>query len=181
MSLDNTLAALGNPPRREILRRLADAPCRAGDLASGFAISRSAICKHTRLLTTAGLIRARKSWRERIYELAPSGGERMREIIEQLKEMERFWEVALENLQKVRGEKEMTIRKSIWIGRSPELSFRMFCEDIGEWWPAGFGGMDSRLFPERAVGGRFYERRPDGTEYESGRSPPISHRSGSVR
>jgi DNA-binding transcriptional ArsR family regulator len=96
MSLDKTIAALGDPTRREILRRLADAPHRAGELASGFAISRPAICKHTRLLTSAGLIRARKNGRERIYELAPSGGKAMREMIEQLGELEKFWEAALE-------------------------------------------------------------------------------------
>jgi DNA-binding transcriptional ArsR family regulator len=96
MSLDRTIAALGDPTRRAILRRLADAPRRAGDLASGFAISRPAICKHTRLLTSAGLIRARISGRERIYELAPSGGMEMREVIERLEDMERFWDVILD-------------------------------------------------------------------------------------
>ena len=96
MWLDRTIAVLGDPTRREILRRLADAPRRAGELASGFAISRPAVCKHTRLLTGAGLIRARKSGRERIYELAPSGGKAMREAIEQFEELERFWEVALD-------------------------------------------------------------------------------------
>lgn len=96
MSLDKTIAALGDPTRREILRRLADAPRRAGELASGFAISRPAICKHTRLLTRAGLIRAKKSGRERIYELAPSGGKTMRETIEQLQAMERYWDVVLD-------------------------------------------------------------------------------------
>jgi uncharacterized protein YndB with AHSA1/START domain len=63
----------------------------------------------------------------------------------------------------------MTIRKSIWIGRSPETSFRVFCEEMAEWWPGGFGGKDSRMFLEREVGGRLYERRADGTEYQIGR------------
>jgi uncharacterized protein YndB with AHSA1/START domain len=63
----------------------------------------------------------------------------------------------------------MTIRKSIWVGRPPEISFKVFCEDIGEWWPGGFGGKDSKLFLEGEVGGRFYERRGDGSEYEIGR------------
>ena len=95
MSLDLTIAALGDPTRRKILHRLADGPRRAGELASGFAISRPAICKHTRLLTRAGLIRARKNGRERIYALAPSGGKTMRETIEQLEEMERYWDTVL--------------------------------------------------------------------------------------
>ena len=95
MSLDKTIAALGDPTRREILRRLAKAPHLAGELAHGFAISRPAVCKHTRLLARAGLIRAKQSGRERIYELAPSGGKAMRDMIEQMHAMEQFWEVAL--------------------------------------------------------------------------------------
>jgi uncharacterized protein YndB with AHSA1/START domain len=63
----------------------------------------------------------------------------------------------------------MTIHKSIWVGRSPEISFKVFCEEMAQWWPGGFGGKDSKLFLEREVGGRFYERRADGTEYEIGR------------
>jgi hypothetical protein len=44
----------------------------------------------------------------------------------------------------------MTIRKSIRVERPPEISFKVFCEDISEWWPAGFGGKDSKVFLERA-------------------------------
>jgi len=106
MSLDETIAALGDPTRREILHRLADGPRRAGELAAGFSISRPAICKHTRLLTRAGLIRAHKNGRERIYELAPSGGKTMRETIEQLEEMERYWEEVLKAFKRYAEEEK---------------------------------------------------------------------------
>ncbi len=36
MRLDLTIAALGDPARRELVRRLARRPCRAGELARGF-------------------------------------------------------------------------------------------------------------------------------------------------
>ena len=62
----------------------------------------------------------------------------------------------------------MTIRKSIWLGRPPEFSFRVFCEDISNWWPRGFVD-GSKLFLDCRVGGRFFERRPGGDEYEIGR------------
>lgn len=62
----------------------------------------------------------------------------------------------------------MTIRKSIWLARPPETSFKVFCEGIGEWWPRGFTE-GSKLVLDRQVGGRLFERRPDGTEYEIGR------------
>lgn len=61
----------------------------------------------------------------------------------------------------------MTIRKSIWLERFPEKCFKVFCEDISEWWPRGFAE-DSKLFLDRRVGGRLFERRPDGSEYDIG-------------
>jgi uncharacterized protein YndB with AHSA1/START domain len=62
----------------------------------------------------------------------------------------------------------MTIRKTIRVQRSPEISFRVFCENMSQWWPEGFGGKDTKLFLEGRVGGRFYEQRSDGTEYQIG-------------
>jgi uncharacterized protein YndB with AHSA1/START domain len=63
----------------------------------------------------------------------------------------------------------MTIRKSILVARPPEVSFKVFCEDMHKWWPAGFSGEGSKVFLECRVGGRYYERRGDGSEYEIGR------------
>jgi DNA-binding transcriptional ArsR family regulator len=106
---DTTLAALADPTRRELLRRLAHAPCRASALATGFAISRPAICKHTRLLKQAGLIRAKKRGREQIYELAPTGGQAVTELIVHLEEVGRFWDRALDAFKRhleEKGEKE---------------------------------------------------------------------------
>ena len=63
----------------------------------------------------------------------------------------------------------MIIRKSIKVNCSPETTFKVFCEEMSEWWPGGFGGKDTKLYLEGRVGGRFYERRPDGTEYQIGK------------
>jgi len=66
----------------------------------------------------------------------------------------------------------MTIRKSIRVERTPEISFRVFCEAISEWWPKGpsFNGkVLTGMIIEGRVGGRFFERYTDGTEYEIGR------------
>lgn len=95
MQIDTMLAALADPTRRELLRRLAGAPRRAGVLAEGFGISRPAIVKHTRMLRRAGLVRVRKRGRERIYELAPHGGERMHELMLELEQVGHFWDTAL--------------------------------------------------------------------------------------
>jgi DNA-binding transcriptional ArsR family regulator len=95
VKLDRTIAALADPTRRELLRRLAEQPCRASALSEGFAVSRPAICKHTRMLRYAGLIRARKNGRERIYELAPGGRRAVDDLIKTLNEVGAFWDVAL--------------------------------------------------------------------------------------
>ena len=63
----------------------------------------------------------------------------------------------------------MNIRKSIKVERAPEIAFRVFTEEIGAWWPGGFSGPGSRLSMETKIGGRFFETRADGTEYEIGR------------
>ncbi len=68
----------------------------------------------------------------------------------------------------------MTIRKSISVARPPQVAFRVFCDEIGKWWPLKQGFSFGRerakdIFIEGRVGGRFYERFTDGTEFEVGR------------
>jgi DNA-binding transcriptional ArsR family regulator len=99
-SIDRTMSALSDPTRRSLLRKLANGRCRAGALATGFAISRPAICKHTRLLTRAGLIRSANIGRERIYELSPRGRAAIGEVISKLEEVERFWDLALDSFKR---------------------------------------------------------------------------------
>ena len=68
----------------------------------------------------------------------------------------------------------MTIRKSITVACSAEVAFRVFTAEIGAWWPLKQGFSFGRerakdIFIESLVGGRFYERFTDGTEFEVGR------------
>ena len=105
MKVDAVFDALADPTRRRLLRRLAENPCRASALAAGFAISRPAICKHTRVLAQAGLIRSRKQGRERIYELALAGGKVVGELVAELQEVERFWDEALSAFKRYVEEK----------------------------------------------------------------------------
>ncbi len=65
----------------------------------------------------------------------------------------------------------MTIHKSIRVERPPATAFKAFCEEIGQWWPKGpsFNGKDlADMCIEGRIGGRFYERYSDGTEYDIG-------------
>jgi len=66
----------------------------------------------------------------------------------------------------------MIIHKTISIARPPDVAFKLFVEEIGQWWPQGTGhsfvGGDSRPTMESHVGGRFYERNSEGKEYTIG-------------
>lgn len=65
--------ALADPVRRELLRRVASGPLRAGDLATGHGISRPAVSRHLRVLTEAGLVEAEVRGRERYFRLSTGG------------------------------------------------------------------------------------------------------------
>jgi DNA-binding transcriptional ArsR family regulator len=54
--LDRTFAALADPTRREILRRLSEGDATLSELAARFPVSIQAISKHLRVLEDAGLI-----------------------------------------------------------------------------------------------------------------------------
>jgi DNA-binding transcriptional ArsR family regulator len=96
MDIDATMAALADPTRRELLSRLARRASPAGDLARGFAMTRPAVCKHMRVLREAGLIRASKEGRRRIYELRPRGRVAVEQVRKTIEEVSRFWDTALE-------------------------------------------------------------------------------------
>ena len=69
----DTYAALADPVRRALLRRLAGGPARVVDLAAAHPISRPAISRHLRVLGEAGLVVADDRGRERHYRLEPAG------------------------------------------------------------------------------------------------------------
>jgi DNA-binding transcriptional ArsR family regulator len=71
-SLDETLMALADPTRREILRRLSRGDARVTDVAAPFAMSLNSVSKHIVKLERAGLVRRRRQGREHILSLDPA-------------------------------------------------------------------------------------------------------------
>jgi DNA-binding transcriptional ArsR family regulator len=67
--VDAVAAALADPIRREILRRLRDASASAGTIAEAFTVTRPAVSRHLRVLREAGLVRDAAMGRERVYTL----------------------------------------------------------------------------------------------------------------
>ena len=86
--LSNTFAALADPTRREILKRLSEGEATVNELAEPFPISVQAVSKHLKVLERAGLIS-----RSRAARLRPSRirGHALREASEWLHGYRRFW------------------------------------------------------------------------------------------
>lgn len=69
MSMQDTLRALADPTRREILNLLKQSSMTAGDIAEHFSISGAAISRHLSVLKDADLIRDKRDGKYIYYEL----------------------------------------------------------------------------------------------------------------
>ena len=72
MGIQNTLKALSDPIRREILERLKAGRLSAGEIAEHFPVSGAAISKHLSVLKEADLIRDAREGKHIFYELNAS-------------------------------------------------------------------------------------------------------------
>ena len=72
MSLQNTMKALSDPIRREILELLKSGRLSAGEIGEKFPISGAAISKHLTVLKEADLIRDAREGKFIFYELNAS-------------------------------------------------------------------------------------------------------------
>lgn len=93
--LDATFAALGDTTRRAIVARLADGETALSDLAQPFDMSLTAVSKHVRVLSDAGLVTVAKRGRTRYCRLE---GGAMREAVDWLNDYRRFWDDRFEAL-----------------------------------------------------------------------------------
>lgn len=71
LKLDETFAALADPTRRAILKRLANGEASVSELAEPFAMSQPAISKHLKVLERAGLISTGQDAQRRPRRLEP--------------------------------------------------------------------------------------------------------------
>ena len=72
MGVQNTLKALSDPSRREILEMLKGGRLSAGEIAEKFPVSGAAVSKHLSVLKDADLIRDTKEGKFIYYELNTS-------------------------------------------------------------------------------------------------------------
>jgi DNA-binding transcriptional ArsR family regulator len=98
--LDRTFAALADPTRRAILKRLASGEATVSELAEPFPVSVQAVSKHLKVLEGAGLIT-----RGRTAQLRPSriDGGALREAAEWIEGYRSFWERGFERMERRLG------------------------------------------------------------------------------
>jgi DNA-binding transcriptional ArsR family regulator len=95
--LDRTFAALADPTRRAILRRLIDGEATVTELAEPLPISIQAVSKHLKVLEGAGLITRAKSAQLRPAHLE---AEALEEAAEWLEGYRRFWRRSFERMDR---------------------------------------------------------------------------------
>src|SRR5205085_38114 len=88
--------AIADPTRRAIIARLARGPARISDVASPFPMSLTAVCKHVRVLESAGLVRRTRQGRENTLQLTAAP---LREVARWLSPYERFWNARFDRLE----------------------------------------------------------------------------------
>ncbi|WP_420564116.1 ArsR/SmtB family transcription factor [Thalassobaculum sp.] len=86
--LDQTFAALGDGTRRAILARLSKGEAALSEIAEPFEMSQTAVSKHVRVLSDAGLVRVSKRGRTRYCRLEAAP---MKQAAEWLETYQKFW------------------------------------------------------------------------------------------
>ena len=108
MSDMDSLAALADPTRRQIVEMLSLGERAAGEIAQTFAISAPAISQHLKVLRNAGLVRVRVAAQRRIYTLDPAG---FTEIETWLQQVQGFWGERLDGLEREPGRAMVPARR----------------------------------------------------------------------
>lgn len=97
IDLTRTFAALGDGTRRAILARLSEGEAALSEIAEPFEMSQTAVSKHVRILSDAGLVRIVKRGRTRFCSLDPAP---MQAATDWLDTYRRFWERQFDALAK---------------------------------------------------------------------------------
>lgn len=93
--LSAVFAALADPTRREILRRLTDGDANVSELAAPFDLSQPAISKHLKVLESAGLVSRSRVATSRLSHLE---AEPLREATMWMERYKHFWNSSFDKL-----------------------------------------------------------------------------------
>jgi DNA-binding transcriptional ArsR family regulator len=101
---DEAFGVLGDPTRRAIVLRLAEAPQAVGALAASLPVSRPAVSQHLKVLKDAGLVSEQAEGTRRIYRVNEAGLSALRD------QLDTFWNRALAGFQATAEEPERSNR-----------------------------------------------------------------------
>ena len=106
LPMQTAIQALAEPRRREILELVRDRELTAGEIASGFDVTRPAISQHLGVLKEAGLVSERREGTRRFYRARPEGLKELKEFLEG------FWAFHLDQLKREAEAEERNKRGS---------------------------------------------------------------------
>ena len=106
--LDATFAALADPTRRAILKRLASGEASVTELARPFSMSQPAISKHLKVLERAGLISRGRNAQRRPRRIE---GKPLKEAAQWLERYRQVWEGNFERLDALLEEMKIDDQK----------------------------------------------------------------------
>lgn len=93
MTYENTILALADPTRRQVLECLREGPRAVGEIAAKMPVSRPAVSQHLRVLKEAGLVTDEARGTRRVYRIDPDGLGELRRWLDG------FWDDALQAFQ----------------------------------------------------------------------------------
>lgn len=93
----DSLTALADPTRRQIVEMLGRGELASGEIAERFDISAPAVSQHLKVLREAQLVQVRVDGQRRVYSLDPEG---LQMIDAWLAEVRRFWAASLDALER---------------------------------------------------------------------------------
>lgn len=91
-----TLTALADPTRQQILSLLSKGALSSGDIAARFEMSKPAISQHLKTLREARLVTVRAEAQKRFYELDRQG---VTEVADWVNDLRKFWADKLDALE----------------------------------------------------------------------------------
>lgn len=166
--------ALDDPNRRAIVELLGSGGQSVQQLADALPISRPAVSRHLRLLKDAGLVVEAPQGARRIYRLHDEGVDVVHAYLAQVwgDAVSRFRLVAentVEPAKPVTPKRASVIEPlhlSVEIQCSAAHAFDVWTSRLSMWWPKGHsasGDPETVVTLEPRLGGRIFERTPDGT------------------
>jgi len=94
-NIEHTFSALADSTRIAIIERLSQGEVSLSELAEPFDMSQTAVTKHVKVLSDAGLVEVKKRGRTRYCALLPSP---LKQAEEWLETYQRFWNQQFSNL-----------------------------------------------------------------------------------